>query len=157
MKATRHRMWKSSFGLLALALVSASGSDKPAAAVVPFDLLKTKHIVVPIKINGKGPYRVIFDTGAPVMLVNTKVARESGLMAKSSKPSIFSPFGSMGQMTIHSLELGDLKAENVATVVMDHPTVELISKLLGPIEGIVGFPFFARYRTTIDYQAKQLT
>jgi C-terminal processing protease CtpA/Prc len=40
---------------------------------------------------------------------------------------------------------------------MDHPTVEIMSKYFGPIEGIVGFPFFARYKTTIDYQAKTLT
>jgi S1-C subfamily serine protease len=40
---------------------------------------------------------------------------------------------------------------------MDHPTVDLISKKLRRVEGIIGFPFFARFRTTLDYQAKQLT
>ena len=30
-------------------------------------------------------------------------------------------------------------------------------KALGPIDGIVGFPFFARYKTTVDYQKKELT
>jgi len=33
----------------------------------------------------------------------------------------------------------------------------LISKFFGPIEGIVGFPFFARYKMTVDYQAKRMT
>src|SRR5262249_38214485 len=37
------------------------------------------------------------------------------------------------------------------------PTVKLIGELLGPIDGIVGFSFFARYRMTIDYQAKEMT
>jgi len=32
-----------------------------------------------------------------------------------------------------------------------------MSKVLGPLDGLIGFPFFARYRTTIDYQAKTLT
>jgi S1-C subfamily serine protease len=41
--------------------------------------------------------------------------------------------------------------------VMDHPTVALLSRLLGPVEGLVGFPFFSRYRMTIDYQARELT
>src|SRR6516162_1305524 len=40
---------------------------------------------------------------------------------------------------------------------MDHPTVEVLSRALGPVEGILGFPFFARYKMTLDYQAKQLT
>src|SRR5262249_457786 len=42
---------------------------------VPFELLKTQHMVVEAKINGKGPYRLIFDTGAPVNLLNNKVAK----------------------------------------------------------------------------------
>jgi predicted metalloprotease with PDZ domain len=123
---------------------------------VPFELLKTGHMAVMIKINGKGPYRVIFDTGAPVSLINNKVAKESGLLDNVKKP-LFSLFNTAGQTSIKSLEIGDLKAENVNTIVMDHPTVEAISKALGPIEGIVGFPFFARYKTTINYQAKELT
>jgi S1-C subfamily serine protease len=33
----------------------------------------------------------------------------------------------------------------------------MISKSQGPIDGIIGFPVFARYRMTIDYQARQMT
>jgi hypothetical protein len=91
------------------------------------------------------------------MLLSNKVAKESGLVAKKGQSSMFSPFGAVGQMTIKSLEVGGLNAEDVSTVVMDHPTVDLISKHVGPIEGIVGFPFFARYRMTIDFRAKKLT
>jgi Aspartyl protease/PDZ domain len=135
----------------------AARAETPLSVAVPFELLKTKHIVIQIKINGKGPYRVIFDTGAPVMLLNTKVARESGLLAKNAKAPPLSLFGAMGQVKIKTLEIGSLKAEDLSAVVMDHPTVEVISKFLGPIEGIVGFPFFARYKMSLDYQAKQLT
>lgn len=141
---------------LSLFGTGAARAESPMPATVPFELLKSNHMAVMIKVNGKGPYRVIFDTGAPVMLLNNKVAKESGVL-KGVKPPLFSPFGSMGQVKIGAVELGRLKAENVPAVVMDHPTVELISKYLGPIEGIVGFPFFARYKMTIDYQAKQLT
>ena len=144
--------------LLAVSLLHADTPDvKPIT--VPFELLKTKHMVVMIKINGKGPYRVIFDTGAPVTLINNKVAKESGLLDKNARKPLFSLFGAMGQVSMKSLELGDLKAENIPTMVMDHPTVEAISKApgFGPIEGIVGFPFFARYRLTLDYQAKEMT
>jgi hypothetical protein len=142
--------------LVGVGLVRA---DQPAAkpAKVAFELLSTKHMAVQIKLNGKGPYRVIFDTGAPVMLLNTKIAKESGVIGKNMKTPLFSPFGTMGQAKIKTLEIGDLKAEDVPAVVMDHPTVELISKFLGPIEGIVGFPFFARYKMTLDYQAKEMT
>ena len=42
-------------------------------------------------------------------------------------------------------------------MVMDHPTVAAISEALGPVEGLIGFPFFARYAMTIDYQKKEMT
>jgi PDZ domain/Aspartyl protease len=147
--------------LLALALcprpAGAEDNIEPKAVTVPFELLKTQHMTVQIKINGKGPYRLIFDTGAPVTLINNKVAKDAGVFPKDFKRPPFAFFGSMGQFTMQSLEVGDLKIEKVKTMVMDHPTVAAISSALGPIEGIVGFNFFAKYRMTLDYQAKTMT
>ena len=142
---------------LALCWPTQADDSNPGPMTVPFELLPTKHIAVQLKVNGKGPYRVIFDTGAPIMLLNSRAAKESGVIGKGTAAPLFGMFGSVGQNQIKTLELGGLKAENVQTVVMDHPTVEIMSKYFGPIEGIVGFPFFARYKTTIDYQAKTLT
>jgi len=137
---------------------AASGKAKanePAAkpATVPFELLKTQHMAIKIMVNGKGPYRVIFDTGAPTNLLNNKVAKEAGITTK--KP-LFA-FFPVGDLKIKTLQIGHLKVENVDTVVFDHPTVTLIDKHFGPIEGLIGFPFFARYKMTIDYQKKEMT
>ena len=146
------------FASLALILwCGPARADEPKAVTVPFELLKTQHMTVQIKINGKGPYRVIFDTGAPVTLINNKVAKEAGVFPKDFKRPAFAFFGSMGQFKMQTLEVGDVKLENVNTMVMDHPTVSAISSVLGPIEGIVGFNFFAKYRMTLDYQKKTMT
>jgi membrane-associated protease RseP (regulator of RpoE activity) len=136
------------------ALARPPAPDK--SVTVPFELLKSGHVAVMVKVNGKGPYRLIFDTGAPITLVNNKVAKSAGLLKGMPKPA-FTLFGSMGEVKIKTLEVGGQKADNVAAVVMDHPTVTLLASKLGPIEGIVGFPFFARYAMTIDYQTKTLT
>jgi hypothetical protein len=143
-------------GLLLVA-VPVRADDAPRPVSVPFELLKTRHMAVQIKINGKGPYRVIFDTGAPVVLLNNKIARASGVLPKDFRRPPLQLFGTSGEFKIKTLQIGDLKAANVPAIVMDHPTLELASKALGPLDGIVGFPFFARYRMTIDYQAKELT
>jgi membrane-associated protease RseP (regulator of RpoE activity) len=147
--------------LLGLCLGLPLAAEQPAKdkpSVVPFELLETKHMAVRVKVNGKGPYRVVFDTGAPVTVLNNRIARDSGLIPKD-RPK---PKGLLGMLTptqvrIKSLEVGQLKAADVPAVVMDHPTVEAMHQAFGEIEGIVGFPFFARYRMTLDYQAKQLT
>jgi hypothetical protein len=146
--------------LVALAFPPVAGADEKTEqkpVTVPFELLKTQHMTIQVKINGKGPYRLIFDTGAPITLINNKVAKEAGVFPKDFKTPFFAFFGSMGQFKIKSLEVGDLNVANVNTMVMDHPTVAAISNALGPIEGIVGFNVFAKYRMTLDYQAKTMT
>jgi hypothetical protein len=147
----------------ALALLICSGSSLAAAetppkpVVVPFELLKSGHMAVMVKVNGKGPYRLIFDTGAPITLLNTKLAKAAGVLRDVPESPLAGLFGGGAQVTVKEVQVGEQKAENVAAVVMDHPVVEAISRALGPIEGIVGFPFFARYKMTLDYQAKTLT
>jgi hypothetical protein len=108
-----------------------------------------------VKVNGKGPYKLIFDTGAPITLLNNKIAKEAGVIKEVNKSPL--ALFAAAEIKVKELEVGDQKAEGVAAVVMDHPTVEAISRALGPIDGIVGFPFFARYKMTLDYQAKTLT
>src|SRR5689334_6689950 len=87
-------------GLLALGLTSllAAGDKKdekkkaesgPARpVVVPFELLRSGHMAVSVKVNQKGPFKLIFDTGAPITLVNNKLAREAGLLEGKAKPSM---------------------------------------------------------------------
>jgi hypothetical protein len=138
---------------------SAQAEQKNADAkpiVVPFELLKSRHMAVMVKINGKGPYKLIFDTGAPTNLINNRLAKEAGVMKKGDKAA-FPLFGMGGAKMMDTFEIGDLKMEKVPVIVMDHPTVTAISNALGPIDGIVGFPFFAKYKTAVDYQKKELT
>jgi hypothetical protein len=139
------------------ALLARADDPDPAPVKVPFGLIQTQHMTVMVKVNGAGPFRLIFDTGAPVTLLNNKVAQEAGLIKKDAKGAVVPLFGSLGQHKVKSLEVGDVKAENVPVLVMDHPVVKLVGKHVGGIDGIVGFSFFARYRVTIDYQAKEMT
>lgn len=137
-------------------------ADQPAVkpiekpVVIPFELLKSGHMAVKIKVNGKGPYRVIFDTGAPINLLNTKLAKETGLL-KDAPKSILPFVGTIAEVKVKELQVGSAKAADQPAIVMDHPLVELMSKKLGALYGIVGFPFFARYKMTIDYQTETLT
>lgn len=140
--------------------VHAQDEPKKAPAekiVVPFELIKTQHMVVNVKVNGKGPFRVIFDTGAPDSLVSGKIAKEAGLLGKDAKKPLLPLFGAMGQVKIKEIELGDLKADNISATVIDHPTITAISSVVGPLDGILGFTFYARYKMSIDYQKKQIT
>src|SRR5438128_2187565 len=70
-------------------LVLAWGLSLPASAgdqkkerkqgVVPYRLTDTQHILIRVKINGKGPFNFILDTGAPILFVSTPVGKKLGL------------------------------------------------------------------------------
>ena len=140
--------------LLAITCVPFANADDPVK--IPFDTIKTRHMVVEVKINDKGPYRMIFDTGAPATLLSQKAARDSGVL--TGKPNPFALFGSMGQKKIKNLKFGDLSLDGLDAMVLDHPIVEALAKAVDqPLEGIIGFNVFGRYDLTIDYQAKLLT
>src|SRR5262249_37200439 len=144
------------FGLVAAPVQAQEKPSGTQPVKVPVEVLKSMHIAVQVKVNGKGPFRLIFDTGAPTMLVSTRLAKEAGLISKNTKKSPLGMFAP-GQEKMKTMEIGDLKVENMPTIVMDHPLVEIMSSLLGPIDGIVGYPFWSRYRMTVDYQAKEMT
>jgi hypothetical protein len=142
------------------AQLHAQGEAKKEPAkkiVVPFELIKTQHMVVSIKVNGKGPYRLVFDTGAPDSLVSGKLATEAQVFPKNFKKPLLAIFGNLGQVKIKEIELGELKAENISATVMDHPTLKAISSVTGPLDGILGFTFYARYKMSIDYEKKLMT
>ena len=138
---------------------SAQQDDpKPASdpTTVKFELLRSLHIAVPVKINGAGPFRMIFDLGSPVNLVSGKAAADAGLITKEqAKRAAF--MGMRGERKAKKLQVGDQSVEEVPVMVMDHPTLKAAAPFLGPIDGIVGYPFYARHRFTIDYPASTIT
>ena len=139
----------------AMPTLGDSGADE-APVTVPFKMLPSNHIVVEGKINGKGPYRFIFDLGAPVTLVNGKTAEETGAIPKNAPRSFM--MGVRGEGQFGSFQLGDLQARDVPVIVMDHPALKALSGIIGrPLVGIVGYTFWAHYKMTIDYQARQMT
>lgn len=150
----RHSM----FGMvMAVLLPAAVSGDVPVAKAATAELLSTRHLAVMVTIDGKGPFRMIFDTGSPVVLVNSKIAKECGLNdPKRPKPKGKLGQNLNGQIVLNSIEIGGAKAENVPATVLDHPTVKAIEGIVGEIDGIVGYPFFGRFRTAVDYEAKTI-
>jgi hypothetical protein len=119
-------------------------------------MLPTNHMIVKATINGKGPYHLIFDLGAPITLLGNRAAETSGVIdAKAPRAMLFAM---RGEAEIDRLETGDLKAVKLPAIVFDHPALGVLSRALGRrIDGIIGFTLFARYKTTIDYQVRKMT
>ncbi len=121
----------------------------------PFEMTGTNHFYVEVKLNGEGPFRLIFDLGAPITLLSNKAARDSKTIKPGKRPSFL--MGMSGEGTVKEMQFGDSTAKDIPVMIFDHPAISAMSEILGKrFDGILGYTFFARYRTTIDYQKKRL-
>jgi hypothetical protein len=121
----------------------------------PFEMTGTNHFYVEVKLNGEGPFRLIFDLGAPVTLLSNKAARDSKTIKPGKRPSLL--MGMSGEGSVKEMQFGDATAKDIPVMIFDHPAITAMSDILGKrFDGILGYTFFARYRTTIDYEKKRL-
>ncbi len=135
---------------------TGKAAAEPRGKSVPFEMLPSNHMLVEAKINGKGPYHLVFDLGAPITLLGNRASEASGVVKKNAPKSFL--MGMRGEATINSIEAGELKAANVPVIVFDHPVLDALAEMTArKIDGIIGFTFFARYKTTIDYEARRMT
>jgi hypothetical protein len=133
-------------------LASPAGADdaKPAAPIaVPYRLTPTQHVLVRIKLNGKGPFNFILDTGAPALFVVKKVAEKTGAVPDAR-----------GWSRFDKLEVeGGVVFEKALGRVEDLFQIEGMNGMgLAGVElhGVIGYNLLARYRIEFDFTRDKL-
>ncbi len=126
-----------------------------AQTTLPFQLINN-HIYAEAKVNGKGPYTFIFDTGG-VNVVTPTTAKALGVEAKGNFEARGAGEGSMeaGFTNIDELRVGDAVLKKQVFVVFPLDAMANVEGIDMP--GMVGFETFRRFVTRIDYGAKTLT
>lgn len=118
--------------------------DPPAATEVPYRLTETKHVMVRAKINGKGPFNLILDTGAPAVFITKAVAKKAGADTDAKGWANFDSF---------VLE-GGLKVPGAKGRVEDLFQLEGMNGMgLAGVElhGVIGYNVLAKYRIRYDF------
>jgi hypothetical protein len=141
----------------ASAVAPPSRSFLMRPTIIPIEVVHSGHIAIRAKINGHGPYRFIFDTGAPSLIISEQVARDARILPRDFEKPFFTPLGNLGNYDVKSVALGRSSQPHLLADIWNHPTVEILSRAFGRFEGLIGFPFFAHYQVTIDYKSKTMT
>src|SRR5438445_253728 len=83
----------------------ATQRNKPPTKVhhVPYRLTDTNHVLVRVKINGKGPYNFVLDTGAPALFVSTAICKKQGIKSDKDKWGTFDRFEIEGGVVLTNL------------------------------------------------------
>ena len=120
--------------------------------VAPTRRDKIGRIWAPVLINGKGPFRLVLDTGASRSAINLKVAETLGIEPnQSQKVLLRGVTGSVLVPTIHvdSFAVGD--------VILAPATLPIVTDPLGGADGILGTEGFADKRIYIDFRHDSIT
>lgn len=117
---------------------------------VPFDLAEN-HVYLNVMLNGKGPYRFIFDTGG-ANIVDPAVAKEIGATGHGSLQGggVGSTTESVSFAKVDTLQVGDAIVKDQLFGVA--PTRMGFGMSAGrPVDGLIGFEVLSRFVTTFDY------
>jgi len=127
--------------------------DAPVAAPMEFI---AGRLVVSAKINGRGPYKFILDSGAQVSLLAAPFGQELGLPVTGEMPvgSPGSPTPQLGRvMQIERLEIGTLAAEKFSVLEMD---LSRLQQRVPGLKGVISAHLFAGILITYDYPAAMM-
>jgi hypothetical protein len=149
--------------LLILAVAAApppQGGDVGQAVAasefsIPFEL-NQGHIFVSAYVNGRGPYRFGFDTGASgIGRADSRLACELSLphagQAANSDGVVVS---TADVVSVESLRLGALEKRNVTLIARDYNKGRAPDA--APLMGIIARDFFADRLVTIDYPKRTI-
>jgi predicted aspartyl protease len=107
-------------------------------------------ILLPVRVNGDGPFEFILDTGAGTSLLSSDLAKKLNIKIISTKEGQ-SAGGkiSVSLAKVDSLAVGQVKLDDVDVGIVD---LGNIAKTIGTkIDGDVGYNFLKHFRITIDY------
>jgi Aspartyl protease/PDZ domain len=143
--------------LVAVSMAPDAPRDRPRdpevgkSYQVPYRVTNTNHFLVRVRINGKGPFNFLVDTGAPAFYIATETARKIGL-----KPAADDFWTAVDRLDFEGgARLTGLKAR------VEDPFQLVGMNALGlpgaSIDGILGFTVLARFRFELDPTRDRMT
>lgn len=113
-------------------------------------------ILLPVEVNGAGPFQFILDTGAGTSLLSTALGQKLGVQivgkkeGQSAGGAVSVALAKVNSLAVGSVELTDV---DVGLVDLGH-----IGQTVGAeIDGDLGYNFLKHFRMTLDYRNSEVT
>jgi len=131
----------------------------PTATVLPVRWVGW-YAFVEVRIDGKGPYSMLLDTGTSFTLVSRRVAaaHPGGAVAPEDEGNLVDSGGrrlpANSGVIVDEMDLAGIRFSRFAAVVMD---MDGVSDTFGmPVDGILGISLFTKGLLCIDYPAREI-
>lgn len=139
--------------------VAENGDSGGDGAGIGFELAGPGEaaLLVPVEINGEGPFRLILDTGATLTCLDQSLAARLELPEARGQLGVGFGIGGDGAgmrlVEVESLRVGDTTAEGLTAC-----TVDLSSFRTAGVDahGLLGLNFLRSFRVTLDFEEERL-
>ncbi|HTN19003.1 MAG TPA: aspartyl protease family protein [Pelobium sp.] len=117
-------------------------------------------IILPLYINGKGPFNFILDTGVGHLLITDADLKDS-LQLKYLRKMKIEGLGEQETLTAYStsfleLRVGSATFKDASAAILTSDIFNLSGYLGMPIHGLIGYDFFKSFIVKINYEANIL-
>jgi predicted aspartyl protease len=111
------------------------------------------RVVVPVMVNGQGPFRFIVDTGANNSTISPRLVRQLGLQPSAESSIILD--GITGTALVSSVTIDRLQAGDLTIGTSDLPVVW--APVMAGADGILGAAGLTEKSLFIDFQGNKVT
>jgi predicted aspartyl protease len=139
------------YALVALLAMVLTTPRLAGASGTPFSLGEQGGIILPVLLNGEGPFKMLLDTGATHSAITEDLAAALGAKV-IARTNVISPAGARLRpiVAIDSLMIGPVKVDVILPSVA--PSDAFDPK--GEIKGLIGQDVLASLRYTIDFKRR---
>ncbi len=125
-----------------------------------FDLVKNL-IIIPLYLNGKGPFNFILDTGVGALII-TDPSLVDTLQLKDLKSTKIYGLGKGEEIDAYltndlNVKIKSAGIEQIPTAILKKDVFNLSSYVGKKIYGLIGFYFFNSFLVKVNYAAKRLS
>ncbi len=120
--------------------------------VAPTRRDKIGRIWAPVMINGRGPFRLVLDTGASRSAVNAQVAETIGIEPDMARPVLLR--GVTGIVAVATIRV---ESFSVGDVIVTSAILPIVVDALGGADGVLGTEGFSDKRVYIDFRHDLIT
>ena len=113
--------------------------------------------MVPVQINGTGPYQFVLDTGATLTCVDQSLAERLELPKPVGMIGYGATVGEAGTVGLHridTLSVGDATASRLTACALD---LQRMHKVGLKVDGLLGLNFLKSFKVSLDFERQVLS
>ncbi|HEU5256947.1 MAG TPA: retroviral-like aspartic protease family protein [Vicinamibacterales bacterium] len=141
--------------LFAATSVWAARADRTRPTHVPLSSTQHGEVVIPVFIEGQGPYRFILDTGSSHSAISETLATALGA-APVAKAPVATAVGSIlsAVVRLQEVEVGSAQVESLLATALPRDAADWLGD---GINGVLGQDFLSQFDYTLDYRSLRLS